>query len=692
MKYFKRKKFSTPNKFIISFGILLLIILLLNKKIVGRSLVTITLGSIYVELINTRAELVNFLEGNQIKKVSLTMSPNNFVRIQKERSRMVSNFILNGDLWKGENTYFKSKYLEEDRLTKAEIKLFGMNPDHFRDSDAHSFRIKYDGDYGYGKKKVNFLNPRSRDYITDPLLNIIYDKIFSGIKISYEPVQVFLNKSNYGIFYKEDFFDKYLIEDNRRRESVIFEALNDSLQFNFIGENDEFLDLANQLDLIYKKKYKEFIQKVDHEKLRSVILLSLIINNNHPLLDINMHWYYNPVNGLIEPTIREGFIKKIDKLDLNGLVKENKLIYDVYKENIESNFHNELQNDLNKILNLIKTDKDYYTLKKKMIGFKNKILEKEKLILSNIDIIKTLLPNQDSEKKDLIKIKRIKNDTIIKGEYIIRKEEKLVIEQGAEITLSNAYLKIYGGFNAEGKSDDKILIKGDDYSGSIYFNTDSPVTINNVIFENLTNIKSNQPQPAAITFYESDSINISNSIFSNNLKGDDFVNFFRSNNVNLSSLIFTNVLNDAIDSDFSDLIISDSKFINIGNDAIDGSGSTISINNNTFNNVKDKAISAGENSTFDLKNNLFIANEIAIVSKDGSSLISKNDILRENILDFASFIKKSYYSPPSSEFSNTLINNYLIEEHSNIKGMDSIIYSNNVESKLYGNIYGTSSD
>ena len=86
MKYFKRKKFSTPNKFIISFGILLLIILLLNKKIVERSLVTITLGSIYVELINTRAELVNFLDGNQIKKVSLTMSPNNFVRIQKERS------------------------------------------------------------------------------------------------------------------------------------------------------------------------------------------------------------------------------------------------------------------------------------------------------------------------------------------------------------------------------------------------------------------------------------------------------------------------------------------------------------------------------------------------------------------------------------------------------------------------------
>ena len=49
-----------------------------------------------------------------------------------------------------------------------------MNPDHFRDSDGHSFRLRFDGKQGFGDKKVNSLNPRSRDFITDPLLNIIY--------------------------------------------------------------------------------------------------------------------------------------------------------------------------------------------------------------------------------------------------------------------------------------------------------------------------------------------------------------------------------------------------------------------------------------------------------------------------------------------------------------------------------------
>ena len=49
--------------------------------------------------------------------------------------------------------------------TKSEIRLFGLNPDHFRDVNGYSFRIKFDGGKGYGYKKVNFLNPRSRDFI-----------------------------------------------------------------------------------------------------------------------------------------------------------------------------------------------------------------------------------------------------------------------------------------------------------------------------------------------------------------------------------------------------------------------------------------------------------------------------------------------------------------------------------------------
>ena len=89
-------------------------------------------------------------------------------------------------------------------------------------------------------------------------------------------------------------------------------------------------------------------------------------------------------------------------------------------------------------------------------------------------------------------------------------------------------------------------------------------------------------------------INISNSIFKENVSGDDFLNFFRSNNIKIENSLFENILNDAIDADFSNVMIKNSQFNRIGNDAVDGSGSNVQIDNSQFSYVKDKAVSAGE--------------------------------------------------------------------------------------------------
>ena len=74
--------------------------------------------------------------------------------------------------------------------------------------------------------------------------------------------------------------------------------------------------------------------------------------------------------------------------------------------------------------------------------------------------------------------------------------------------------------------------------------------------------------------------------------------------------------------------IKNSVFENIGNDAVDSSGSIINIDNNYFFRVKDKAISAGEESFINISNSIFKSNEIALVSKDASRLISKNNLFR----------------------------------------------------------------
>ncbi len=695
MKYYKTNKNNSSNSLIAIFLILLSVLAFINRDILYRSIITINLGSLYVQLINKKADLVSFLNNNNNEVIDISMSPNNFVRLQKERSRMVSNYVLDGSQWTFDNTYFKANILRKGKSSKAKIKLFGMNPDHYRSSSGHSFRIQFDGEEGFGNKKVNFLNLRSRDFITDPLVNIIYKKIYSGIGIKYNPIRVILNKTNYGVFYMEDFFDKYLIEENNRRESLIFEIVNDSLYFNHLGEDDMFLSLGKELNNKYINNYNDFLNIIDYQKLRSIIYLSIIINDSHPLSDINMHWYFNPVTGLIEPTIREGFAYEIDSIDINRIISNNRIINDLFTEKIDFEFKYDLKNDLNKIDSIINFDKDYLKLKKKLVGYKSEIQKKENIIRDNIKFLNQNLEIAQNQvrKNTNKKVFKIQNDTIIKDNLTINKDTKLIISPGVKITLDNTFIKVYGEILAKGTEKKQIEINGkENSSGTIFINSSKKVELSYVNFNNLSNKFSNYDQPSSILFYECTDVVIDNSTFSNNKSGDDYLNFFRSSNITITNSFFKDVLNDAIDSDFSAIYIKNSVFENIGNDAIDGSGSNLDIQDSSFTQVLDKAISAGENSDFIIKNSLFIKNEIAIVAKDQSKLISNNNKLIDNKVDFAAFRKKRIYGPSYSEFAKTKIINYLVEENSIVKGINDLNFTSDVESKLYGNIYGRASE
>ncbi len=693
MKYIKKSKKAFPNALVLLFIIFFVCVGFFQKDIISRSILTINLGSIYVDYLNEKAEIINYIENNNIETLSLSMSPNNYVRLQKERSSMVNNFVLTGKQWSGVNNYFKTSVLDRNNNSiKAEIKLFGLNPDHFRDVNGHSFRIKFDGGKGYGNKKVNFLNPRSRDFITDPLLNIVYSKLYNGIGIQYFPYRIILNKADYGILYREDFFDKYLIEENQKRESVIFELVNDSIKFNYKGEDDSLESLAFEIEQLFKYNYSEFLKRIDINKVKGVMKLGLLINDEHPFSDINMHWYYNPVTDLIEPTIREGFLKSIEEINLDAIASNNKIINDIYNEEIKLEILSELKSEINLIEDIIIKDPKYIELKEAMVGFKDIIEKKEETLISNINYIKKLTSRENRKNEEEVEYIYFTNNITLYKDLTIKENQKLVILPGVDLNLNNSYLKVLGGFEAVGEKNSKIKIFGSGKSGSIFFNSNKKIKIDNVLFFNLTNEVSKFNQPSSITFYECELVDISNSEFSNNLRGDDFLNFFRSKGVYISNSSFHNILNDAIDSDFSKLIIENSKFYDIGNDAVDGSGSYVKIINSSFKDVKDKAISAGENSTFEINNNFFQNNEIALVSKDASKLYVDNAILSNNELDFTSFIKKKFFGPSESYFSNTNISNYLIENLSIIKGIDSINYSTNVETKLYGNIYGRASN
>jgi hypothetical protein len=692
MKYNKSQRGLSFKPFII-IGVLIIIFSLVFKDVIYRSLVTINLGGFYVSYLNTRADFINALNDNEVDILEVSMSPNNFVKLQKDRSLMLSNYVINGSQWTFDNQYFKSKVLINERKSKAEIRLFGMNPDHYRSPKGFSFRLKFNGGEGFGNKKVNLMNPRSRDFNSDVLSNIIFYELSDGIKINYDLFKVIFNKSNYGYYLKEDFFDKYLIEENNRRESVIFEVLKDSIHFNHIGDDEEFISLSQEIEDLNVNNYEKFLDFFDMEKIKSILLISLIINDKHPLLDINLHWVHNPVTGLFEPTFREGFVYSLSEFELNKLSYQG-LINDLYEKFIKDDFNDFVATSLPLVKNIILNNKDYKDFKNKMSGFKDQIETRENIILENITIIEKSLNNYPNKLKNHEqKIININKDTIISDNWKIKSNEKLIIHDGVNITLKGVYLRILGGLEILGKKNSKVhIISPNGESSTIYVQSKTPIRIAHTIFQKLSNNKSSYSQPAAITFYETPEIKISDSEFNSNTSGDDFLNFFRCDKVDISNSVFKNTYSDALDSDFSNIVVTSSIFEKIGNDAIDGSGSEILINKSIFLYCKDKAVSAGEKSIVEISNCRLDNNEIAIVSKDQSIVVSKNNDLNNNRLDLAVFKKKKFYSRPTIINHNTFFKNYLIEKKSNIEGFENIIFSSNVEDKLYGNLYGRSTE
>ncbi len=265
MKYNKPQRGLSFKPFII-IGVLIITFSLVFKDLIYRSLVTVNLGGLYVSYLNTKADFIYALNDNKVDILEVSMSPNNFVKLQKDRSLMMSNYVIKGSQWTSNNQYFKSKVLINEGKSKAEIRLFGMNPDHYRSPKGFSFRLKFNGGEGFGNKKINLINPRSRDFNSDVLSNIIFYELSNGIKISYELFKVIFNKSYYGYYLKEDFFDKYLIEENNRRESVIFEVLKDSIHFNHIGDDNEFIGLSQEIEDLYTNNYGKFLDFFDIEK------------------------------------------------------------------------------------------------------------------------------------------------------------------------------------------------------------------------------------------------------------------------------------------------------------------------------------------------------------------------------------------------------------------------------------------
>ena len=84
MKYHKNLKNPISIPIVLIFVLFIMVIGFFQRDVISRSLITVNLGSLYVKYLNEKAEFLNYIKKNNIETISFSLSPNNYVRLQKE--------------------------------------------------------------------------------------------------------------------------------------------------------------------------------------------------------------------------------------------------------------------------------------------------------------------------------------------------------------------------------------------------------------------------------------------------------------------------------------------------------------------------------------------------------------------------------------------------------------------------------
>ncbi|MFT4802398.1 MAG: hypothetical protein ACI93N_002176 [Flavobacteriaceae bacterium] len=611
------------------------------------------------------------------------------------------NLILNKQWNTRTDFYTKAKLLNDTNVYKIDVKLFGLNRDHIVDSKYWSFRVKSKKFYSkFGNTKFNLLRPKTRMYLSDILCNQIFKKL-GLIYLEYTPINLSINGSLTDIYFIEDHFSKYIIERSKRRESFLFSSdgikvpkkinSTDSVRFTTIKNRME-----NQPQNIF-----------DYEKFYSFISLAYITQNLHSSAGGNMHYYYNPISDKVEPLIRETRFESLTQIESYTSLQQDILLF-LHKLNrmpmaemfIKSISNDSIQlqklsNEVLKINLLISQiiEQDNWGKLEDAIYSKHPGAMYESInIYKNNIILNNITPRKlKTDKENIFQIiegnLKMDKDILLNNGNLIIKPNSRINLNGHNIILNN------GAIIADG-SNGKILISNSSGNTSSIISKNGVKNIfNNVSITDISNYdKGAWKIPSAITFYNTN-VSINNCNFSNNRRGDDFLNIYMCDSFLIKNTVFSNIIADAFDSDFSNGNVTNCKFINIGNDAIDGSESKINITNSYFDIIFDKAITCGEKSNFHIENCEITNAELAFVSKDGSIVSERNNLLSNNTVDYCVFRKKKQFDL-GKLFTDKDISKYkyLIQKESIVLENNELATDlkrhNDIELLLYGTLFG----
>jgi hypothetical protein len=227
---------------------------------------------------------------------------------------------------------------------------------------------------------------------------------------------------------------------------------------------------------------------------------------------------------------------------------------------------------------------------------------------------------------------------------------RVVAGEGTRLDLSNAALVLsYSPLRFKGTDESPIVIGSRDGTGQglVLIGAGELSVLEHVTFENLASPATEGWRlTGAVTFYESP-VRLANCRFSRN-RSEDALHVIRSA-FELERSVFEETPSDAFDSDFSEGGVRGCRFVEIGNDAVDVSGSLVEIEDLTVRGSGDKALSAGERSQVNATGLDIRRAEIALASKDSSTVTVAGAEIADGPIGLTAFQKKSEFGPASME-------------------------------------------
>jgi hypothetical protein len=203
------------------------------------------------------------------------------------------------------------KYKGKSVLSKIRIK--GDRLIHYEDGNT-SYRVILQGDNCImGMKKFSLQKPRTKNYLYESFFHkaLLREDI---IGLRYKFIRLLINKKDFGIYALEEFMDKRLIENAKRRDGPILHFSEDTSSLNLkvmdievfgkVPKDKNEISINNKAKQLlddFKNKKLKVSEVFDIKKLGSFFALTDVLGFHHAAVSKSIRFYFNPISFKLEP-------------------------------------------------------------------------------------------------------------------------------------------------------------------------------------------------------------------------------------------------------------------------------------------------------------------------------------------------------------------------------------------------------